>query len=167
MSLVQWSVMPPRAQFALLAIVLGIATLVGCSRPEDNVVGSYVGRLQLSAEAQARLSKLPPELATQINNELGTAKLNLEVRGDKTFSLVSNSPAQTRTDDGVWSLADNKVTLNTKSETVNGVPSTRSLQTPDVFSVDGEAKTLTVDPPANPEGGFGIVFTKQVHGAGN
>jgi len=103
------------------SIIVVMALLAGCSKPEDKFVGKWDGKVELPkefvammegmAKAFASTSKDPNAKAPDLQGELDKAKLELDLQKSGQYVLTTTSTKGTTTESGTWKLSEDGKTI--------------------------------------------------------
>ena len=127
------------APLALLLTVL----VFGCSRaPQNKLVGTYVGKPQLTAEGLALIEKKEGAKAEQAKAQISNTSINLELKPDMTFTMTTSGMTPS-TVTGKWTDNGTKILLSN-----NASPGSSMLS----LNVSADSKTLTPDTGDNTKG---------------
>ena len=99
----------------VLPFLVLLFLLVGCAKPEAKYVGHYNGTMKISDKSREQINKMGPQ-AVQVLQQIEGLKFELDLKEDKTFTVVFKSGPANDTKSGTWTLADNVITLNGTDE---------------------------------------------------
>ncbi|KKL45506.1 hypothetical protein LCGC14_2355010, partial [marine sediment metagenome] len=86
-------------------LLLALLLITGCGKPEDKFVGKYDGTLEMDQELiELMQAAASPDLPTNIAESLKSATLELELKGDGTYAMISNSINGPSVQTGTWTL---------------------------------------------------------------
>jgi ABC-type Na+ efflux pump permease subunit len=97
---------------SLLLVAVAATLLVGCSKPEDKFVGNWAGKVEFPKEAMDTLkAMLPPADFAKAEKDIKEAKIDLELKKDKSYSITSVTENKPSTVTGTWTLSEDAKTL--------------------------------------------------------
>lgn len=133
------------------ALFVALLLIAGCGKPEDKFVGHYNGKMNISAQAEAKAAQAGPQ-GQQILDAFKNATFGLQLNQDKTYSLATTIMGKSDNISGTWTLTNNQIVLQLTNETGD------ARGTPSKLNPSDDGKTLTAVNTIDPNST--MVFTK-------
>lgn len=144
------------SKISLSLLALGLL-LTGCQKglTEKDYEGVWAGSVSMAdADIKKSIEKAPGATVDQVKEFLKNIKIDLDLKGDKSYSLGQGAGNI----EGTWEYKDQKITLTptkaggkTKDEILKINPSAKPQFDPIVLTSDKEGKTLSGSGPASGE----------------
>jgi hypothetical protein len=97
---------------SLLLVAVAATLFVGCGKPEDKFVAKWIGKVDFPKEAMDTLkAMLPPADYAKAEKDIKDAKLDLELKKDKTYAITTVAQGEPSTVTGTWTLSEDGKTL--------------------------------------------------------
>lgn len=147
-----------RLLFLPLALLAVIA--VGCkSIPNEDLVGTWTGKLELTPEMLEKTSGMPAEMRSDMMTELNASHFTLELRKDGTFTMDGLGDKFSDT----WSSSEDEVVLASSGSQILKVRGTDvkvKNEAETVLTYVKEPPTLSMPYPGSTDG-TKIVFVRR------
>lgn len=116
-------------------LVVTTLLLAACGKPNDTFVGTWTGKLAMTAEQEEKMKEaMGEEGLRSFMNSAGTEPLVIELHGDKTSEMLWSS----QNIDGEWELSEDGEKITVKADES---PNTVTMDVILLVSEDGRSLT--------------------------